>query len=144
MALIRMRLQKALPLLQHQHVQKTTMVLFHLLFQISKEKLLCSLQSLPTLLSLYHEGFACSHLGVSSFWFSCFHVNRDTPSLLLHTTPYTTPWFKKRKKSLPSVCVPDKTRGQSHQQTAKSVDAVVAVPLQRRSTLKLHPHHNHS
>src|SRR5438552_17111318 len=92
MALIRMRLQKALPLLQHQHVQKTTMVLFHLLFQISKEKLLCSLQSLPTLLSLYHEGFACSHLGVSSFWFSCFHVNRDTPSLLLHTTPYTTFW----------------------------------------------------
>src|SRR5437773_10681438 len=91
MALIRMRLQKALPLLQHQHVRKTTMVLFHLLFQISKEKLLCSLQSLPTLLSLYHEGFACSHLGVSSFWFSCFHVNRDTPSLLLHTTPYTTP-----------------------------------------------------
>src|SRR5947208_9870786 len=90
MALIRVRLQKALPLLQHQHVQKTTMVLFHLLFQISKEKLLCSLQSLPTLLSLYHEGFACSHLGVSSFWFSCFHVNRDTPSLLLHTTPYTT------------------------------------------------------
>src|SRR5437773_1231892 len=96
MALIRMRLQKALPLLQHQHVQKTTMVLFHLLFQISKEKLLCSLQSLPTLLSLYHEGFACSHLGVSSFWFSCFHVNRDTPSLLLHTTPYTTHSFLPR------------------------------------------------
>src|SRR6516162_11335220 len=90
MALIRMRLQKSLPLLQHQHVQKPAVVLFHLLFQISKEKLLCSLQSFPTLLSLYHEGFACSHLGVSSIWFSCFHVNRDTPSLLLHTTPYTT------------------------------------------------------
>src|SRR5207248_8567154 len=85
MALIRMRLQKALPLLQHQHVQKTTMVLFHLLFQISKEKLLCSLQSLPTLLSLYHEGFACSHLGVSSFWFSCFHVYMYTCSLRLQS-----------------------------------------------------------
>src|SRR5438034_11795698 len=85
-----MRLQKTLPLLQHQHVEKPAVVLFHLLFQISKEKLLCLLQSLPTLLSLYHEGFACSHLGVSSIWFVSFHLNRDTPSLLLHTTPYTT------------------------------------------------------
>src|SRR6188472_2753269 len=85
-----MRLQKTLPLLQHQHVEKPAVVLFHLLFQISKEKLLCLLQSLPTLGSLYHEGFACSHLGVSSIWFLCFHLNRDTPSLLLHTTPYTT------------------------------------------------------
>src|SRR5512140_959583 len=75
-----MRLQKTLPLLQHQHVEKPAVVLFHLLFQISKEKLLCLLQSLPTLGSLYHEGFACSHLGVSSIWFVCFHVNRDTPS----------------------------------------------------------------
>jgi hypothetical protein len=55
-------------------------------------------------------------------------------------------WLRSKngKKSLPNVCVPNKTRGQSHQQTGKSVDAVVAVPLQRRSTLKLHPHHNHS
>ena len=37
----------------------------------------------------------------------------------------------------------DKTRGQSHYKTGKSVDAVVAVPLQRRFTLKFHPHHNH-
>ena len=54
-------------------------------------KRLCPLQSLPTLGRLYHEGFACSHLGVSSIWFSCFHLNRDTPSLLLHTTRYITP-----------------------------------------------------
>jgi hypothetical protein len=52
--------------------------------------------------------------------------------------------LEKRKKSLPNVCEPNKTRGQSHQQTGKSVDGIVAVPLQRRFTRKLHPHHNHS
>jgi hypothetical protein len=51
--------------------------------------------------------------------------------------------LKKRKKSLSSVCEPNKTRGQP-QKTGKSVDALVAVSLQRRFTQKFHPHHNHS
>src|SRR5262245_42706157 len=91
MSLIRMSLQKLLPLLQHQKVQKPPMVLLHLLFHIGVEKLLCLLQSPQTLLSLNHEGFACSHLGVSSIWLFCFHATGATPSLLLHTTPYAIP-----------------------------------------------------
>src|SRR5262245_33501312 len=93
MSLIRMSLQKLLPLLQHQKVQKPPMVLLHLLFHIGVEKLLCLLQSPQTLLSLNHEGFACSHLGVSSIWLFCFHATGDTPSLLLHTTPYAITAF---------------------------------------------------
>jgi len=100
MPLIRMRLQKLLSLFQHQQIQKPAVVLFAQLIQIGKEKLLCPLQSLPTLGRLYHEGFACSHLGVSSIWFSCFHLNRDTPSLLLHTTRYITFLWMMPKKSL--------------------------------------------
>jgi hypothetical protein len=48
-------------------------------------------------------------------------------------------WFKKLKKSLPGVSAPNKTGGQ----TGKSVDAAMAVRIQRRFTLKFHRHHNH-
>jgi len=48
----------------------------------------------------------------------------------------------KNLKKLGKRLAPNKTRGQSHQKTGKSVDAPVAVPLQRRFTLKLHPHQN--
>src|SRR6476646_5839064 len=67
------------------------MIFLHLLFHIGKEKLLCPLQSLPTLPSLNHEGFACSHLGCIPFWFFCFHGTGIHPLLLFYTELLTPP-----------------------------------------------------
>jgi hypothetical protein len=57
------------------------------------------------------------------------HPNRSPSLLGKILSVYVIRGSKNGKKSLPNVRAPNKTRGQPHQKTAKSVDAVVAISL---------------